>query len=160
MHADAHRAVTSMCTNPLALKLRYWIGFTEHGLQLEQLLLARHTSQLCAWTQGRTRCCVRWSGTLQCQVRGSLCCARPRLCLILNPCSDCASLYTVLPHSGFFPGFPEPPAGSRTPTLGQKQKAGMGTSGLGVGPAGAGPRGRKASKAAGGLFATDNSTPR
>lgn len=65
--------------------------------------------------------------------------------------------------SGHFPGFPEPPAagpaGSRTPTLG-KQKAAAGSSGVGVGAAGVGARGRKASKAAGRLFATDNSTPR
>lgn len=64
---------------------------------------------------------------------------------------------------GHFPGFPDPPAagpaGSRTPTLG-KQKAGAGSSAAGVGAAGVGARGRKASKAAGRLFAADSSTPR
>lgn len=63
-------------------------------------------------------------------------------------------------HKGQFPGFPEPPAGSRTPTLG-KQKAAVGSSGVGSSVAGAGGgRGRKASRAAGRLFSADTSTPR
>jgi hypothetical protein len=73
--------------------------------------------------------------------------------LLSNAAHSCCA------HSGHFPGFPEPPAGSRTPTLG-KQKAGAGAAGSGVGPAGVGARGRKASKASGRLFSTDNSTPR
>jgi hypothetical protein len=66
----------------------------------------------------------------------------------------------LLQSSGHFPGFPDPPAGSRTPTLG-KQKAGAGAAAGGSGSGGGvGPRGRKASKATGRLFAADNSTPR
>jgi hypothetical protein len=70
--------------------------------------------------------------------------------------------YALLQSPGLFPGFPDPPAGSRTPTLG-KQKAGAGAAAGGSGSGGGGvgpPRGRKASKATGRLFAADNSTPR
>eukprot|EP00775_Hariotina_reticulata_P006606 gene6606-6834_t len=65
------------------------------------------------------------------------------------------------PGGQLFPGFqslPAPPTGSRTPTLG-KQKAAVGAAAGGPGGQGAN-RGRKASKAAGRLFAADSSTPR
>jgi hypothetical protein len=56
---------------------------------------------------------------------------------------------------GLFPGFPDPPAGSRTPTLGRQKVPVGGTAAAAAAGGGGGGRGRKASKAAGRLFANE-----
>lgn len=91
-----------------------------------------------------------------CQLQGS---ALPLRCI--QDCWFANVVACCLAAGGLFPGFPEPPAGNRTPTLGKhKQPVGAG---LGPTPAAGAPsgRGRKASKAAGRLFSADGSaTPR
>lgn len=60
------------------------------------------------------------------------------------------------PHKGgLFPGFPSPPAGSRTPTLGKQKVPVGGAAAAAAAAGGAGGRGRKTSKAAGRLFANE-----